>query len=197
MKDRRKKAFSGSEAGNELSEQELLEWVRSKDPAGQRCFYERYAGYLTAVCARYIGDRSQLKDVLQESFIQIYSHLDGFVFRGEGSVRAWVRRIVVNHALKALRGAGRLVFVDDVPDAPEEEPSGLPNVPTAVVQEMICALPDGYRTVFNLFVFEKKSHREIAELLGIKEDSSASQFFRARALLAKNIKQYMKQHDNG
>ena len=62
---------------------------------------------------------------------------------------------------------------------------------------MICALPDGYRTVFNLFVFEKKSHREIAELLGIKEDSSASQFFRARALLAKNIKQYMKQHDNG
>ena len=197
MKDRRKKAFSGSEAGNELSELELLEWVRSKDPAGQRFFYERYAGYLTAVCARYIGDRSQLKDVLQESFIQIFSHLDGFDFRGEGSVRAWVRRIVVNHALKALRGSGRLVFVDDVPDAPEEEPSALPNVPAAVVQEMICALPDGYRTVFNLFVFEKKSHREIAELLGIKEDSSASQFFRARALLAKNIKQYMKQHDNG
>lgn len=197
MKDRRKNAFSSSEAGNELSERELLEWVRSKDPAGQRCFYERYAGYLTAVCARYIGDRSQLKDVLQESFIQIFSHLDGFDFRGEGSVRAWVRRIVVNHALKALRGSGRLVFVDDVPDAPEEEPSALPNVPAAVVQEMICALPDGYRTVFNLFVFEKKSHREIAELLGIKEDSSASQFFRARALLAKNIKQYMKQHDNG
>ena len=60
---------------------------------------------------------------------------------------------------------------------------------------MIKALPDGYRTVFNLFVFEKKSHREIASMLGIKEDSSASQFFRARALLAKNIKNYLKEHD--
>ena len=197
MKDRRKNAFSSSEAGNELSERELLEWCRSKDPAGQRCFYERYAGYLTAVCARYIGDRAQLKDILQEAFIQIFSHLEGFEYRGEGSVRAWVTRIVVNHSLKALRSSGKLVFVDDVPDAPEEEPSGLPQVPAAVIQEMICALPAGYRTVFNLFVFEKKSHREIADILGIKEDSSASQFFRARALLAKNIKQYMKQHDNG
>lgn len=197
MKDRRKNAFSSSEAGNELSERELLEWVRSKDPAGQRCFYERYAGYLTAVCARYIGDRAKLKDVLQEAFIQIFSHLEGFEYRGEGSVRAWVTRIVVNHSLKALRSSGKLVFVDDVPDAPEEEPGGLPQVPAAVIQEMICALPAGYRTVFNLFVFEKKSHREIADILGIKEDSSASQFFRARALLAKNIKQYMKQHDNG
>ena len=85
--------------------------------------------------------------------------------------------------------------MEDLPDAPEDDEPGLPQVPAAVVQEMIKALPDGYRTVFNLFVFEKKSHREIASLLGIKEDSSASQFFRARAMLAKKIKAYLKEHE--
>ena len=133
----------------------------------------------------------------QDAFIQIFNHVDGFEYRGEGSMKAWVTRIVVNHALKALRGSGRLVFVDDVPDAPEEEDFSVPPIPAAEIQKLIQALPDGYRAVFNLFVFEKKSHKEIAALLGIKEDSSASQFFRARALLARQIKTYIKEHDNG
>ena len=85
--------------------------------------------------------------------------------------------------------------MDDLPDVPEDDEPSLPKVPPAVIQEMIKALPDGYRTVFNLFVFENKSHKEIASMLGIKEDSSASQFFRARATLAKNIKEYQKEHE--
>ena len=102
-------------------------------------------------------------------------------------------RIVVNDSLKNLRGAGRLKYVDELPDTEGEgEIEGMPEVPVRELAEMIKSLPDGYRTVFNLFVFEKKSHREIAGLLGIKEDSSASQFFRARAMLAKKIKDYWK-----
>ena len=160
-----------------------------------RSFYDRYAGYLTAVCSRYVVDRADVKDILQEAFVKIFQSLDRFEYRGEGSVRAWVSRIVVNDSLKSLKTSSRLSFVDDLPDIPEDDEPSLPQIPPAVVQEMIKALPDGYRTVFNLFVFEKKSHREIASLLGIKEDSSASQFFRARALLAKNIKNYLKEHD--
>ncbi len=160
-----------------------------------RKLYERYVGYLTAVCSRYVVDRAAVKDILQEAFIKIFKGLDTFDYRGEGSVKAWVTRIVVNDSLKALKASSRLSFVEDLPDAPEDDEPGLPQVPAAVVQEMIKALPDGYRTVFNLFVFEKKSHREIASLLGIKEDSSASQFFRARAMLAKNIKAYLKEHE--
>jgi len=136
-----------------------------------------------------------VKDILQEAFVKIFQSLERFQYRGEGSVRAWAARIVVNDSLKSLRASSRLSFVDDLPDIPEDDEPSLPQVPPAVIQEMIKALPDGYRTVFNLFVFEKKSHREIASLLGIKEDSSASQFFRARALLAKNIKNYLKEHD--
>ena len=118
-----------------------------------------------------------------------------FDYRGEGSVKAWLHRIVVNDSLKYLRANGKMKYVDDLPDVEDDVMDSLPDVPVAVVAEMIKALPDGYRTVFNLFVFEKKSHREIAELLGIKEDSSASQFFRARAMLAKKIKEYVREHE--
>ena len=158
-----------------------------------RLLYDRYIGYLTAVCSRYVVDSAAVKDILQDAFVKVFSKLDGFEYRGEGSLKAWMSRIVVNDSLKSLRGAGRLKYVDELPDTEGDgEIEGVPDVPVRELAEMIKSLPDGYRTVFNLFVFEKKSHREIAGLLGIKEDSSASQFFRARALLAKKIKDYWK-----
>ena len=179
----------------DLSERELLRLVRSGDSSGTRALYERYAGYLTAVCSRYVPDRAAVKDILQDAFISIFTRIADFEFRGEGSLRAWMTRIVVNGALKSLRGSGRLSYVEEIPDREEEDLETLPQVPPAVLADMIKALPDGYRTVFNLFVFEKKSHKEIAELLGIKENSSASQFFRARALLARQIKEYLKHYE--
>lgn len=158
-----------------------------------RLLYDRYIGYLTAVCSRYVVDSAAVKDILQDAFVKVFSKLDGFEYRGEGSLKAWMSRIVVNDSLKNLRGEGRLKYVDELPDTEGEgEIEGMPEVPVRELAEMIKSLPDGYRTVFNLFVFEKKSHREIAGLLGIKEDSSASQFFRARAMLAKKIKDYWK-----
>lgn len=160
-----------------------------------RQFYERYADYLTAVCSRYIPDKADVKDVLQESFVKVFASLDRFEYRGEGSLKAWTSRIVVNTALKSLRKSGRLRYLEELPDVPEESAPEVDRVPAPVLQQFIRSLPDGYRTVFNLFVFEKKSHREIAALLGIKEDSSASQFFRARALLARKIKQYLKENE--
>ncbi len=160
-----------------------------------RQFYERYADYLTAVCSRYIPEKADAKDVLQESFVKMLGALDSFEYRGEGSLKAWSSRIVVNTALKSLRKSGRLRYMEALPDLPEESEPEVERVPAPVLQQFIQALPDGYRTVFNLFVFEKKSHREIAALLGIKEDSSASQFFRARALLARKIKQYLKENE--
>lgn len=184
-----------SRAGSELTERELLEALRRKDSRGTRVFYDRYAGYLTAVALRYVPDRSAVKDILQEAFLRIFDAVDRFEYRGEGSLRSWASRIVVNGALKSLRGQGKLQYVEDLPDVPEEEDVPVQQVPAAVLQRLIQELPDGYRTVFNLYVFEKKSHREIAGLLGIKEDSSASQFFRARALLARQIKTYLKEHE--
>jgi RNA polymerase sigma-70 factor (ECF subfamily) len=186
---------SNSGAGNKLSEEQLLELVRRRDPGGLRLFYERYAGYLTAVCSRYVPERDDVKDILQDAFVKMFGAVDRFQYRGEGSLRAWASRIVVNGALKSLRSKGRLTYVDELPDVRDDDPVDAEKVPPSVIQGFIQALPDGYRTVFNLFVFEKKSHREIAELLGIKEDSSASQYFRARAQLARQIKTYIKEHE--
>jgi RNA polymerase sigma-70 factor (ECF subfamily) len=187
------KRLSVSAAG---SEQELLNLFRSRKADAMRLFYERYAGFLTAVCTRYITDADSAKDVLQESLISIFGAIDKFSYRGEGSLKAWASRIVVNTALKSLRQHGKLSFVDDVPAVCEdEETPQLQRLPAKVLHGFIRELPDGYRTVFNLFVFEKKSHKEIASLLGVKEDSSASQYFRARALLGKRIKEYLKEHE--
>ena len=178
-------------------ERELSRLVRSKDPDGIRCFYDRYAGYLTAVCSRYLTSEADVEDTLQESFLLMIDHMGRFEYRGAGSLKAWASRIVANQSLKLLRKNGRLTFVEDLPDLEEEEDFTLPDIPPGVIQEMIRSLPDGYRTVFNLFVFEKKSHKEIAALLGIKADTSASQFFRARAALVKKIKDYLKEQNNG
>ncbi len=194
MEARLLKRSSASRQGD-LSEAELLNLVRSGDASGMRAFYERYVGFLTAVCSRYVPDRAAVKDILQEVFVKAFDRIGSFEYRGEGSVKAWMHRIVVNDSLKFLRANEKMKYVDDLPDVEDEQMDSLPDVPVSVVAEMIKSLPDGYRTVFNLFVFEKKSHREIAELLGIKEDSSASQFFRARAMLAKKIKEYVKKNE--
>ena len=174
-----------------MSETDLVQRVRKKDTSAMRALYDAYAGYLTGVCHRYITDYDQAKDILQESFIKIFKHMDGFRYQGQGSLRAWMSRIVANESLKALRKKPMFSLVDEYPDVEDsDEDPGFADVPMPVIMEMIRALPDGYRTVFNLFVFENKSHKEIASLLGIKENSSCSQYFRARAILAKQIKEY-------
>ena len=168
----------------------MVRLVRDGDARGQRELYLRYAGYLTAVAARYLSDRDQVKDVLQEAFIRIFERFGSFRYRGEGSLRAWMSRVVVNDSLQALRRSDRLLPVEELPDTAGDEDPDVDEVPLDVLQGMISRLPDGYRTVFNLFVFEQLRHKEIAALLGIKENSSASQFLRAKALLAKEIKEY-------
>ena len=81
-------------------------------------FYNQYAGYLTAVCSRYVVDTDQVKDILQEAFIKIFDSLDKFEFRGEGSVKAWVRRIVVNDSIRYLKHNCKVSLVYDIPDTP-------------------------------------------------------------------------------
>ena len=106
-------------------------------------------------------------------------------------------RIAVNESLMYLRKKKKTDFVeyqDNLPDHENEEEPDVGRVPADVIQRMIGELPDGYRTVFNLFVFEDKSHKEIAGLLGITESTSASQFHRARKILAGKIKEYETKH---
>ncbi|MGM9783859.1 MAG: RNA polymerase sigma factor [Candidatus Cryptobacteroides sp.] len=162
------------------------------DAAAMKSIYDSHVRYLTAVCLRYIPSEDEAKDVLQEAFIKIFSSIG--TFRGSDSaLRAWMRRIVVNEALMHLRRRSKdpLVLGDNAlpHDVPEEDPEP-EGIPPDVLQQMIMRLPEGCRAIFNLYVFEQKSHKEIARLLGIKENSSTSQFHRAKSLMASMIKDY-------
>lgn len=180
-------------------EQNLIESAKNGETQARKALYSRYVRYLWAVCSRYITSPDDAQDVLQDSFIKIFQSLDSFQWRGEGSLKSWMTRVVVNECLKRLRDGKKekmLVFADELPDVPdddgEDEGISVENVPPEVIHSMIRELPEGYRTVFNLYVMEGRSHREIAELLGIGESSSASQFHRAKKILASKIKEYLK-----
>lgn len=175
------------------TEQRLTERLHSGDHAAMQDFYARYGGQLMAVILRYVGNEEDAKDVLQESLIKIFSRIGDFSYRGKGSLQAWATRLAVNQALSFLREKKRDGCVDlewEVPDVAEEAEPDVTDIPPDVVQTLIEQLPDGYRTVFCLYVFEQLSHEQIGQRLGIKRDTSASQFHRAKALLAKQITEY-------
>lgn len=175
------------------AEAQLVRKAKSGDTAAVKSIYDNNVRYLSAVCRRYVPDDDELKDVLQEAFIKIFSNLDKFEYKGSGSLRGWMSRIVVNEALMFLRRSSKypLLSLDDpLPDIPETEDPDVDGIPPQVLQSMIEELPPGCRTVLNLFVFEQKSHKEIAEMLGIRENSSTSQLHRAKTLLVGMIKQY-------
>lgn len=174
------------------NEQQLLDLVRQGDAAAMKTVYTAYIRYLTAVCSRYIVNNEDVKDVLQESFLKIFSNISSFKYHGKGSLKAWITRITVNESLKFLRHGNRCEFVEislQEHELPDEEPD-IDTIPTSVLFNLIRELPDGYRTIFNLYVIENKSHKEIAKLLDIKESTSASQLHRAKSLLANKIRQY-------
>ena len=184
-----------SEIGN-LEEQRLIEQLRNGDNGAMRTFYTLYAERLATVCRRYILDEDDVKDVFQESLIRIFTHIEDFNYRGTGSLLAWASRIVVNESLRFLRDTRHheLLLYSDVAEEQEEDDPPISDIPPDEIQRMVSLLPIGYRTIFNLYVFENKSHQEIASLLGIKERSSASQLSRAKNLLAKMIREYNNQH---
>ena len=174
-------------------EQILVNRLLLKEEAAWKELFGAYSGSLSYVCSRYIIGKDDVHDVLQNSFIKMFRSIDSFEYRGKGSLKAWLTRIVVNESLKHIRQYSdfKIVVNDfEIPDVTDEEEPNLEEIPQEIIMEMIRSLPEGYRTVFNLYVFENKSHKQIAELLGIAENSSASQFHRAKGMLVQRIKEY-------
>lgn len=178
-----------------MTEEELASKCKLADNQARKELYELYGGSLMAICLRYIGDREAAEDVLHDGFIRIFQSIGQFSYQGNGSLKAWLSRVMVNEALGYLRKRSmqsqQEVVMEQVPDM-EETDEEIGDVPQSVLMKMIAELPEGYRTVFNLYVFEEKSHKEIAQMLGITEHTSSSQFYRAKTLLAKKINEYRK-----
>ena len=174
------------------TEEKLLHDIKNGKREAQRSLYDRYSGIAMSVCLRYMGNEEDARDVLQDAFIKIFTRIGDIKFQGEGTLKGWILKVTANEALNTLRR--RVIFsdTDNLPDLPEEESPDVENVPLEVLMQIIGSLPTGYRTVFNMFVIEQNSHKEIASQLGIKVSSSASQLLRAKKILANMINEYVK-----
>lgn len=158
----------------------------------QRVLYERFAGKMFAVCLRYARSREDAADILQEGFLKVYSKLGQFQF--QGSFEGWIRRVMVNTALRAYQKQ-RFDFeqtgYERLPESPVD-PDALSALSEAELMNLVRQLPDGYRAVFNLVAIEGYSHAEAAELLGIQESTSRSQLTKARRHLEAEIEKLEK-----
>lgn len=172
------------------TERELLDAIRKGERAAMRRLYDRYSKYAMAIGLRYIPNRDDMRDVLQDSFVKIITNIGHFDYRGEGSLKSWVSRIVANRAIDHIREHERLPFAEEKPDDVIDEEPDVGEVPPDLLDAMIGQLPANYRVVLNLFVFEQLSHREISQQLGISERNSAILFFRAKKMLQQMIVEY-------
>ncbi|MEQ1798701.1 MAG: RNA polymerase sigma factor [Lacibacter sp.] len=169
------------------TETDLIKGCIEGDRRMQKELYDRFSPKMYAVCLRYMGNADDAQDILQEGFIKIYKNLERF--RGDGSFEGWVRRIFVNTAIEQIRKKKMDVSLTEKEETIEYKSiSAVDNINEKDLLKIVSGLSPGYRSVFNMYVVEGFSHKEIGELLGISEGTSKSQLARARMILQDRIK---------
>lgn len=170
-----------------LGEKELIQGCAKGDRASQKALYERYCRKMLVVCLRYAKSTQEAEDVLQEGFIKIFKAIDSFRF--ESRLDTWMTRIMINTALNSQRRKLYLMPLVDVTEVsiPEREEVSLSDFHLEDLVNMVQSLPDGCRVIFNMFAVEGYGHKEIAEMLGISEGTSKSQYNRAKSLLRSKL----------
>jgi RNA polymerase sigma factor (sigma-70 family) len=166
-------------------ENELITGCRKRDRSAQKQLYEQFSSKMYGICYRYVKDAMLAEDILVTGFTKIFEKIDQF--KNEGSFEGWIRRILVNEALTHLRRQ-RLMYVETDLEQADREPDYeqlADHLEEEDLLNMISRLPAGYRVVFNMYAIDGYSHREIADQLGISENTSKSQLSRARAFLQK------------
>jgi RNA polymerase sigma-70 factor (ECF subfamily) len=165
----------------------IIECVNG-NPRAQRLLFDKFARKMFSVCLRYAKNEEQAEDVLQDGFVKVFGKLKDF--KSEGSLEGWIRRIMVNTALDQIRKNNKQLGdtnIDDVGYKIENNDFIVENMMADDLMKMVQAMPDGYKVVFNMFAIEGYSHSEIANTLGISENTSKSQYSRARAYLRERL----------
>jgi RNA polymerase sigma factor (sigma-70 family) len=177
-----------------FSDEKLVEGCLKGKRSAQKMLYDRYAVKMLGVCLRYLKNREDAEDALQNGFVTVFLKLD--TYRNDGPLGGWIRKIMVNTALQKIQydirekiQMDKYFFGTDLREEIPEEDDLSVSVSQEDLYQMISSLPDGYRTVFSLYAIDDYNHAEIAAMLGISEGTSKSQLFRARELLRKMIKE--------
>lgn len=173
-----------------ITEEELIKGCLAGTWAFQQMLYKRYAAKMLTVCMRYATSKEEAEDILQEGFILVFEKLKQFKMKG--SFEGWVRRIMVNKAIENFRKSSRmypLTSIEGNENIAITTEDILSNINAKELLNMIQELPPMYKMVFNLYVFESMTHKEIAAELGIAEGTSKSNLSDARNILKKKITQ--------
>jgi RNA polymerase sigma-70 factor (ECF subfamily) len=173
-----------------ISESDLIKGCIENDRRLQQELYNRFAAKMYGVCLRYAGNADDAQDILQDGFIKVFRKLDSF--RREGSFEGWVRRIFVNTAIEHFRRRNYMQPVTEREESLIEAKtlSALDGMNEKDILKLVQELSPGYRTVFNLYVVEGYTHKEIAAMLDITEGTSKSQLSRAKVILQDMIRQH-------
>lgn len=172
-----------------LINDELINACKKDDRKAQKQLYERLSSSMFSVCLRYTADYETARDLLQDGFVRVFTKISDYA--GLGSFEGWVRRIMVTTCLEFLRKNDVLkwsepVEMADLLTSPDHS-SAIQQLTASEIHQTISAMPEGYRTVFNLFAIEGYSHEEIAEMLQISPVTSRTQLSRARLYLQKRL----------
>lgn len=167
-----------------MSEEELIKQCLKNDQRAQRMLFDMFSPKMMSVCMRYASNRDEAEDILQDGFVKVFSKLN--LYKGDGSFEGWIRRTIINTALDQIRRTKKNIIDVDLSEADYlagEDEKVVSRLRTEEVMQIIQNMPDGYRTVFNLFAIEGYSHKEIADELGVTESTSKTQYKKARNYL--------------
>jgi RNA polymerase sigma-70 factor (ECF subfamily) len=172
-----------------MSDEELLQGCMENRKQAQRNLFDKYVKVMMGVCLRYADRYEEAQDIVQDGFIKVFKKIG--TFSGKGSLEGWIRRIMVNTALDHLRSNKERfnIQVEQIQYKLKKEQEIEGKLQADALLKIIQTLPTGYRTVFNLYAIEGYSHKEIADQLDISENTSKSQYSRARALLQKKLEE--------
>ncbi|HYH15550.1 MAG TPA: RNA polymerase sigma factor [Flavisolibacter sp.] len=174
-----------------ISDTDLIEGCQREDRKMQYELYQRFAPKMYGVCLRYAGSIEEAEDILQEGFIKVFRKIGSF--RGEGSFEGWIRRIFVNTAIEHFRRKSYLQPITEREENTVETKylSVLDNLAEKDIINLVQQLSPGYRTVFNMYVIEGYTHKQIAEMIGISEGTSKSQLSRAKTILQELVQKHI------
>ena len=180
-----------SESNHNLLDSDLIKGCISGDRRMQELLYKKFSPKMYAICLRYAGNSDDAQDLLQEGFIKVFKNLEKF--RSEGSFEGWMRRVFVNTSIEHFRRKVNLNSITENEEKGIEDSTWnvLDSLAEKDIIQLIQDLSPGYRTVFNLYVLEGYSHKEIGDILGINEGTSKSQLARAKMILQKKVNLFL------
>jgi len=172
-----------------MEDQSLISACKRGESWAQKQIYENYASAMLSICLRYSSEKETARDLLHDGFFTVFTKIH--TYSGQGSFPNWMKKIFVNTSLEYVRNYKERIYLE----VDSQEISHLPDNETTIIEQLsadelftlIIKLPDGYRTVFNLYAIEGYSHVEIAQMFNIHENTSRSQYMRARRLLQEMI----------